>query len=80
VAGALRLGDVEGEAQPGEQIAKGGPAARGAAGAGRRVQDDEGAGAYVRPPPMAWRNSLMDGNRIIGFWRFSAPMVVCDPP
>jgi hypothetical protein len=42
----------------------------GAAAAGRRVDDQEGGAGYVRltrPPPMTWRNSVMDANRIIGF-------------
>ena len=59
------------------------PEAPGAAAAGRGVDDEEGGCGYVRPtrpPPMARMKSLMDGKRIIGFSRFSAPMVVCEPP
>ena len=74
------LDDLEGEVLPGEEVAQGGPEAPGAAAAGRGVDDEEGRRGYVRPPPMARRKSLMDGKRIIGFSRFSAPMVVCDPP
>jgi len=83
VAARPRLDHLEGEVLPDERVADGGPEAPGAAAAGRGVDDEEGGSGYVRrtrPPPMARMKSLMDGNRIIGFSRFSAPMVVCDPP
>ena len=80
VTARSRLDDLEGEVLPGEEVAQGGPEAPGAAAAGRGVDDEEGRRGYVRPPPMTRRKSLMDGKRIIGFSRFSAPMVVCDPP
>ena len=83
VAARARLDHLEGEVLPGEDVPKGGPEAPGAAAAGRGVDDEEGGCGYVRPtrpPPMARMKSLMDGKRIIGFRRFSAPMVVRDPP
>ena len=82
VATRARLDYLEGEVLPGEDVPKGGPEAPGAAAAGRGVDDEEGGCGYVRPtpPPMARMKSLMDGKRIIGFRRFSAPMVVRDPP
>ncbi len=81
--GLARLDRVEGEAQAGEGIAELRPEPPRAAAAGRGVDDEEGPGRYVsptRPPPITRKKSVMDGKRIIGFSRFSAPMVVCDPP
>ena len=83
MTGRPSLDHLEGELPSGEEVAEGGPEAPGAPAAGRGVDDEEGGGGYVRPtrpPPMTRMKSLMDGKRIIGFSRFSAPMVVCDPP
>lgn len=77
------LDGLEGEALADQEVAEGRPEASGAAVTGRGIDDEEGGPGYVRPtrpPPMTRRKSLMDGKRIIGFSRFSAPIVVCDPP
>jgi hypothetical protein len=78
-----RLDRLEGNVVAGQRVTKRRPEAPGAAAAGRGIDDEERGCGYVRPtrpPPIARMNSLMDGKRIIGFWRFSAPMVVCEPP
>ena len=77
------LDHLEGKAAGREHVAERRPEAPGAAVAGRGIDDEEGGCGYVRPtrpPPMARMKSLMEGKRIIGFSRFSAPMVVCEPP
>jgi hypothetical protein len=84
VTGPARLHHLEGErATTSQRVAQPGPQPLGAATAGRRVDDQEGGAGYVRPtrlPPMTCKNSVMEAKRIIGFCRFSAPMVVCEPP
>ena len=83
MTGLARLDDVEDEAPASQRVANGRPEPTGTATAGRGVDDEKGRRSYVRPtrpPPMTRRKSVMDGKRIIGFSRFSAPMVVCEPP
>ena len=83
MTGPVCLDGLEGEGASGERVAQPGPASSRAAVAGGRIDDQEGGAGYVRPtrpPPMTCRNSLMEAKRIIGLWRFSAPMVVCEPP
>jgi hypothetical protein len=64
------LRDVEGEPATSERIGQPRPQPPRAAAAGRRVDDQESRAGYVRPtrpPPMTWRNSVMEAKRIIGF-------------
>src|SRR5436190_19171671 len=71
------LDEVEGETEPSERVADRRPEVRGAAATGR------GRGrSYVkptRPPPATRRKSVIVGKRIMGFCRFSSPIVVAVP-
>lgn len=75
-----RLHDVEGNAEPYEAIAEAGPEALGASPDRGGIDDAERAEASYPAWPIARRKSVMDAKRIMGFCRFSAPIVVCEPP
>ena len=78
LARSAGLDEVEGETEPGERVADRRPEARGAAATGRGR-----GGSYVkptRPPPVTRRKSVIVGKRIMGFCRFSSPIVVAVPP
>ena len=67
------------QAEPAEPVTEIRPETRGAAAARGGVDDGERA-RQARPPPIARRKSVMEAKRIMGFPRFSSPMVVCEPP
>jgi len=70
---------VERQAETAQPVAETRPETRGTPAARGGVDDGERA-RQARPPPIARRKSVMDGKRIMGFPRFSSPMVVWVPP
>ena len=79
VAGSARLHLIARQAETAQAVAKIRPETRGTPAARDGIDDGERA-RQSRPPPIARRKSVMDGKRIIGFPRFSSPMVVWEPP